>query len=130
MVVAQQFHDFFRLGRFREGREASQVAKENSDVAPMTVEHTLVSGWDDEFRDLWGKKALEASDAFILDRSVAKHPERVRHVPDFILLIILGQTCLEIAARNREHARAQGRKPGDDVAANIEPDDQRRAQQA
>ena len=65
-----------------------------------------------------------------LDRGVAKHRERLGHAVDLVVAACGRQRRAEIAAGDREHAVGKRGEPRDQVAPDIEPDDQARAGEA
>ena len=65
-----------------------------------------------------------------LDRGVAEHRERLRHAADLVVPASGRQWRAEVAAGDREHAVAERGEPGDQVAPDVQPDDQARAGEA
>ena len=90
-----------------------QLGVEDQDAIVDRVEHDL---------------ALPQPLLLDLDRGVAKDPQRLGHPADFVAAGG-GQRCPEITACDPPHAEGQRLEPAYQVAVDIEPHDQHRAQQ-
>src|SRR2546425_5285091 len=59
VVLAQDPHDLFGFGGFREGREPAKVEEDHRDLAPVALEWVFGITADDHFGELRGEEALE-----------------------------------------------------------------------
>src|SRR6185369_17754664 len=64
-----------------------------------------------------------------LDHALAEHLQRIRHDADLVLMVGLIDLRFKVAAGQQLHRTLQIADPPQDVAADIEPDEQDRADQ-
>ena len=57
MILVEYRHHFLWLARFSESRESTQVAEDDNDLAPVTVENRLITSAQYQVGNLWRKEA-------------------------------------------------------------------------
>ncbi len=122
LLESHALHDRLLVAGIHERPVA--VVGDHQLVVGIEIAEAFGDALDGVHQPLAGLSDLPQVALFDLDCGVAEHRQRLRHSPDLVVALVARQVHLEIAAGDRFHADAEFGQAGDDVASDIEPDDE------